>query len=102
MIILGAVLLIVGFFLTTGWLWSLGIVLLVIGVVMELAGRATLDGPTLLVLSSRSGRPATATCHHARRGAGLNHPAGITARGVRDLLGFRSPVWSAMPPAGFC
>lgn len=38
MIVLGIVLLVIGFLLEIGILWSLGIILIVIGVVLELLG----------------------------------------------------------------
>lgn len=39
MIILGAILLILGFFLQISILWTIGIVLLVVGAVLAIAGR---------------------------------------------------------------
>jgi hypothetical protein len=38
MIVVGAILLILGFVFQVGWLWTLGIILLVIGAVMWLLG----------------------------------------------------------------
>jgi hypothetical protein len=38
MIAVGAILLILGFLFAVGWMWTLGVILLVIGVVLEIAG----------------------------------------------------------------
>jgi hypothetical protein len=38
MIAIGAIFTILGFLFAVGWMWTLGIILLVIGVILELAG----------------------------------------------------------------
>ncbi len=56
MIILGVILLVVGFLLAIPILWTLGIILVVVGVILVLLGSAghAIGGPTALLLRLRA------------------------------------------------